>query len=119
MKGKDDKDKRKFTTPAETNAAIDLMSRLFPTAAPYMRKSIIPAAPAPPTEGEEQEESVLDQLVPAPPVSEDCGACNDTDPEFVACPMCDGDGVELGRLGNLMHYRCRACGMDFNRRVGS
>jgi hypothetical protein len=23
----------------------------------------------------------------------------------------------LGRLGNLLHYRCRNCGMDFNRKA--
>lgn len=36
------------------------------------------------------------------------------DEEIVPCPVCDGEGVPLGALGNRMHYRCRACGMDFN-----
>lgn len=31
------------------------------------------------------------------------------------CPACDGDGQELGTLGNLKHFRCRQCGMDFNK----
>jgi len=30
------------------------------------------------------------------------------------CPACDGEGEVLGQLGNLIHYRCRACGMDFS-----
>ena len=30
------------------------------------------------------------------------------------CPVCDGEGEVLGQLGNLIHYRCRACGMDFS-----
>lgn len=31
------------------------------------------------------------------------------------CPTCGGPGEELGGLGNLMHYRCRDCGMDFSQ----
>ncbi len=31
------------------------------------------------------------------------------------CPMCQGRGVLLGRLGQLRWYRCRSCAMDFNR----
>lgn len=30
------------------------------------------------------------------------------------CPICDGDGLVLGILGNLKHFRCRECGADFN-----
>jgi len=30
------------------------------------------------------------------------------------CPLDGGDGIPLGGLGNLMHYRCRACGMNFS-----
>jgi rubredoxin len=30
------------------------------------------------------------------------------------CPVCDGPGVLLGDLGNLTHYRCRNCGMQFS-----
>jgi rubredoxin len=29
------------------------------------------------------------------------------------CPMCGGQSVELGRLGNLTHYRCIQCGWIF------
>ena len=35
--------------------------------------------------------------------------------EPVTCPACDGEGVLLGALGFLTHYRCPACGMDFSR----
>jgi len=31
------------------------------------------------------------------------------------CPMCSGEGQPLGQLGNLMHYRCRNCGMQFSQ----
>ncbi len=30
------------------------------------------------------------------------------------CPTCGGDGVPLGTLGKLDHFRCRHCGMQFN-----
>jgi len=30
------------------------------------------------------------------------------------CPMCGGEGTELGGLGFRMHYRCRDCGMDYS-----
>jgi len=33
--------------------------------------------------------------------------------EMVACPACGGPGALLGQLGNLVHYRCRDCGIDF------
>jgi len=36
-------------------------------------------------------------------------------PEPADCPVCGGPGVPLGALGRLEHYRCRDCGMDFNR----
>jgi tRNA(Ile2) C34 agmatinyltransferase TiaS len=38
-------------------------------------------------------------------------------PNPPACPVCPGHGVPLGRLGQLRWYRCRDCGIDFNRRV--
>ena len=31
------------------------------------------------------------------------------------CPVCPGQGSLLGRLGRLRWFRCRDCGMDFNR----
>lgn len=31
------------------------------------------------------------------------------------CPLCPGLGGLLGQLGQLRWFRCRACGMDFNR----
>ncbi len=34
------------------------------------------------------------------------------------CPICPGQGVPLGTLGRLRWYRCRDCGMDFNRPSG-
>ena len=30
------------------------------------------------------------------------------------CMLCGGEGTLLGRLGNLTHYRCRRCGMDWS-----
>lgn len=37
------------------------------------------------------------------------------------CPACNSEisrkEAVLGRLGSLMHYRCPACGMTFNRKV--
>jgi transposase-like protein len=40
--------------------------------------------------------------------------CSDS----VACPACGSDvAVLLGQLGHLVHYRCRACGMDFSHDV--
>ena len=29
------------------------------------------------------------------------------------CPMCDGFGVPLGKLGSLLWFRCRQCGIQF------
>jgi len=31
------------------------------------------------------------------------------------CPTCSGDSMMLGTLGNLTHFRCRQCGIVFNR----
>lgn len=30
------------------------------------------------------------------------------------CPICGGDGTELGSLGWRLHFRCRDCGMDYS-----
>ncbi|MBN9520830.1 hypothetical protein J0H58_20305 [bacterium] len=30
------------------------------------------------------------------------------------CPVCDGPGVRLGQLGNLVHWTCRNCGHQFH-----
>lgn len=35
--------------------------------------------------------------------------------EFPFCPACDGPGMELGSLGSLVWFRCRNCGIEFNR----
>jgi rubrerythrin len=32
------------------------------------------------------------------------------------CPVCDGRGTPLGRLGWLRWWRCRHCGLDFSTR---
>ena len=32
--------------------------------------------------------------------------------EDVFCPLCDGELVCMGRLGKLVHFRCRRCGVD-------
>jgi len=31
------------------------------------------------------------------------------------CPACNGPGMPLGGLGNLSHFRCRDCGIDFSQ----
>jgi hypothetical protein len=31
---------------------------------------------------------------------------------FTMCRLCSGPLLELGKLGHLMHYRCRNCGVD-------
>jgi hypothetical protein len=36
-------------------------------------------------------------------------------PQLVTCPACSGDGLLLGRMGEVVWYRCRACGIDFRR----
>jgi len=33
------------------------------------------------------------------------------------CPLCGGEGMLLGVLGLLRWFRCRNCGMDFNKRI--
>ena len=33
---------------------------------------------------------------------------------IVCCPICDAPNEPLGILGNLPHYRCRACGLMYN-----
>lgn len=30
--------------------------------------------------------------------------------------MCNGQGVPLGQLGDLVWFRCRQCGMDFSKK---
>ncbi len=40
-----------------------------------------------------------------------------TSPQSPACPVCPGRGVRLGQLGRLRWYRCRDCGIAFNRRA--
>ena len=40
------------------------------------------------------------------------------DDEDTTCPECGGPGVPLGGLGNMMHYRCRDCGMGFHHEAG-
>lgn len=32
------------------------------------------------------------------------------------CPMCYGEGVHMGGLGNLDHFRCRDCGAQFSQK---
>jgi transposase-like protein len=42
-----------------------------------------------------------------------------SDPEPEPCPICNGDGVFMGGLGNLAHYRCRDCGGEFHQKAGA
>ena len=37
------------------------------------------------------------------------------EPDPTDCPICNGPGRELGRLGILRWFRCRDCGMDYNK----
>ena len=39
---------------------------------------------------------------------------DEDDEQVVGCPGCGGPGTPLGVLGNLAHFRCRNCGIDFN-----
>ena len=32
--------------------------------------------------------------------------------DLPSCTACGGDTYFLGTLGKMMHYRCRACGLD-------
>jgi hypothetical protein len=34
--------------------------------------------------------------------------------DTMICEVCDGEGLFLGNLGNLAHYRCRDCGIQFS-----
>lgn len=36
---------------------------------------------------------------------------------MIACPTCGGELIPLGQLGDLLHYRCRACGADSSTKV--
>lgn len=38
----------------------------------------------------------------------------DDDEDVAFCPICDGEGVLLGTLGHLQHFRCRCCGAGFS-----
>jgi transposase-like protein len=36
--------------------------------------------------------------------------------QFSPCPLCGGDGIPLGKLGAMKHYRCRQCGYNFGNK---
>lgn len=36
------------------------------------------------------------------------------DEDCNACPMCGGQGMPFGALGNREHFRCRQCGMTYS-----
>lgn len=36
---------------------------------------------------------------------------------FAICPLCGGEGVGLGALGNLFHSHCRQCGLIFSEPI--
>jgi len=38
-------------------------------------------------------------------------------PEKPVCPACGGPGMLIGYLGMLIWFRCRNCGIEFNRPV--
>jgi DNA-directed RNA polymerase subunit RPC12/RpoP len=40
----------------------------------------------------------------------------DAQGRHIECPVCGGEGGYMGTLGFLDWFRCRYCGMDFNRR---
>lgn len=33
------------------------------------------------------------------------------------CPVCDWLNEPMGQLGSRVHYRCRACGMDYSHPI--
>jgi hypothetical protein len=35
--------------------------------------------------------------------------------DHVVCGACGGEGAYMGTLGNLEHFRCVNCGIDFSR----
>lgn len=35
----------------------------------------------------------------------------------MTCNLCGGDCNFLGTLGNLDHFRCTHCGMDFSQKI--
>lgn len=39
--------------------------------------------------------------------------------ESVECPACGGDGIPLGALGNLQHFRCQDCGSQFSHKTAA
>jgi hypothetical protein len=39
----------------------------------------------------------------------------DENEEQKTCPQCGGQPMLLGKLGNITHLRCRACGWDFTK----
>jgi len=40
----------------------------------------------------------------------------DEDIPQAMCPACGLANPPMGTLGDMLHYRCRACGMDYARR---
>ena len=52
------------------------------------------------------------------PLGDGCPEDHGKAPEAPECPFCGGEGVVLGGLGNLMHFRCRGCGTDFHKTAG-
>lgn len=36
------------------------------------------------------------------------------DEHAIKCPHCNGEPTLLGRLGQLLWFRCRYCGTDFS-----
>jgi len=43
---------------------------------------------------------------------------NDEDCLAPLCELCGGELQQLGRLGNLLHFRCRYCGILCSVRIG-
>jgi hypothetical protein len=40
-----------------------------------------------------------------------------SDPDSEICLTCGGPAQPLGPLGNRLHFRCRACGMEQSRPI--
>lgn len=40
---------------------------------------------------------------------------DELDGNVESCGLCGGEAQPLGTLGKLTWYRCRDCGIDFNR----
>jgi hypothetical protein len=57
------------------------------------------------------------QIIPADGYADGGEPYDDEEMELmnVKCPTCQGEGKFMGMLGDLLHFRCLQCGMEFNK----